>query len=77
MAKKNEARVYLKNGKEYTGVLPLHTQVEVVKIKDGVVKKKIMSLDDALCLKKEPGWTYHNFEPGFAQYKQQNDADTI
>lgn len=63
--KKDDNKIYLKNGKEYTGELPLHTQIEVVAVKGDKVVKTVMSLDDALCMEKKVGWKYTNSQIGF------------
>lgn len=44
--------------------------IELVAIKGGVVKKKIMPYGDAIDKKKAKGWKYWYFQVGFCTMKE-------
>lgn len=58
-----------KRGKEYER-LPYNTFVEVVAINGETVVKKKMQFDEALRLKKKPGWRYINYQIGFCSIQE-------
>lgn len=51
--------------KKNTSSFPLDKEIELVAVKNGVVKKKIMNYGEALKTPKKKGWRYIYYQLGF------------
>lgn len=54
--------------------LSLDTIIEVIRISDGNIQKKDMSLRDWKAFKKQPNVQYIAYQKGFSQFKTEEEA---